>query len=308
MSTTDTRRGANWTPPANGAQCFEAPIDEGSPEETCLHCGKHISRHFGGTEYRCAANADERAGGANLLKEFLTLLAAEMKCQSISRSELARRMSVSPAFISKALSGEGNPTLRTLIDLSGAAGLRPRIVAIDCGRDTGRCGACLECHARLFRAVQEHREELHADNEALRAQAESAEQRLALIAAESDRLAASPLVQRMIRPEETPEQALTRLAEAERDRDTARAALAAAEVAIQAGEVEREGLRRDLAEARAMLAKREGAYDFWIIEREGALYMQGYHDTLCEALREFGFQADDVVRLVKVGERRPGGA
>ena len=50
----DTCRGDNWTPPADGAQCFEAALDEGSPEETCLHCGRHIRRHYGGTEYRCA--------------------------------------------------------------------------------------------------------------------------------------------------------------------------------------------------------------------------------------------------------------
>jgi hypothetical protein len=41
------------------------PDDEPSPEqlqrfargipgnETCLYCGKHISRHYGGTDYRC---------------------------------------------------------------------------------------------------------------------------------------------------------------------------------------------------------------------------------------------------------------
>jgi len=63
---TTARRGANWTPPPDGVRCFEGALDEGSPEETCLHCGKHISRHYGGTEYRCdpAAAPPPQDGGA----------------------------------------------------------------------------------------------------------------------------------------------------------------------------------------------------------------------------------------------------
>ena len=41
-------RGANWTDPGTGEECFIAPTGS----ETCT-CGKHISRHYGGTEYRC---------------------------------------------------------------------------------------------------------------------------------------------------------------------------------------------------------------------------------------------------------------
>lgn len=56
----DTRRGGNWTPPADGVQCFEGALDEGSPDEICLHCGKHISQHYGGTEYRCDPRSDSQ--------------------------------------------------------------------------------------------------------------------------------------------------------------------------------------------------------------------------------------------------------
>lgn len=43
------RRGANWTPPPDGARAFHAVADQ----ETCLGCRRHISQHYGGTEYRC---------------------------------------------------------------------------------------------------------------------------------------------------------------------------------------------------------------------------------------------------------------
>ncbi len=44
----DVRRGANWTPPKTG-RCFLALAET----ETCMYCEKHISRHYGMTEYRC---------------------------------------------------------------------------------------------------------------------------------------------------------------------------------------------------------------------------------------------------------------
>lgn len=50
-------RGANWTDPRTGEACFLALKPE---HETCIACGKHISQHFGHTEYRCQPR--ERAG------------------------------------------------------------------------------------------------------------------------------------------------------------------------------------------------------------------------------------------------------
>lgn len=43
------RRGANWIE-RKGLQQFLAI---GNESETCCLCNKHISRHYGGTEYRC---------------------------------------------------------------------------------------------------------------------------------------------------------------------------------------------------------------------------------------------------------------
>ena len=46
-----SRRGANWTPPSDGSlSCFAGKLGE---DEVCAGCGKHIKRHFGGTQYRC---------------------------------------------------------------------------------------------------------------------------------------------------------------------------------------------------------------------------------------------------------------
>jgi hypothetical protein len=51
------RRGANWTPPKSGERCFTAqepdPIRGTTGDEWCASCSRHISAHFGGTEYRC---------------------------------------------------------------------------------------------------------------------------------------------------------------------------------------------------------------------------------------------------------------
>lgn len=52
--------------------------------------------------------------------------------------------------------------------------LRASTIPLDCGLATGRCGTCLECHARLFRAAQEHREELAGEVERLRGERDRA--------------------------------------------------------------------------------------------------------------------------------------
>ncbi|MBK9110683.1 MAG: helix-turn-helix domain-containing protein [Nitrospira sp.] len=45
-----------------------------------------------------------------------------METSDLSRSELARRMEVSPAYITKVLSGNPNLTIKSLIKLSDALG------------------------------------------------------------------------------------------------------------------------------------------------------------------------------------------
>jgi len=57
----ERRRGANWTPPANGMPCFFGK------DEECTGCGKHIRHHFGGTEYRCEAKPCT-CGGTGVLR------------------------------------------------------------------------------------------------------------------------------------------------------------------------------------------------------------------------------------------------
>lgn len=50
-------RGANWTPPPDKAPSFIAY----NGRETCNTCRRHISRHYGGTEYRCYPRTDRPA-------------------------------------------------------------------------------------------------------------------------------------------------------------------------------------------------------------------------------------------------------
>ena len=50
-----------------------------------------------------------------------------MQEQGVSRSELAERLDVSRAYITKVLNGHGNMTLRTLVRLALALGLAPEI-------------------------------------------------------------------------------------------------------------------------------------------------------------------------------------
>jgi hypothetical protein len=51
------RHGANWTPPGDvRLRCFTAI---GPRDEQCILCDKHISRHYGGTEYRCDPRDDD---------------------------------------------------------------------------------------------------------------------------------------------------------------------------------------------------------------------------------------------------------
>lgn len=58
-------------------------------------------------------------------------IVAAMQEQEISRSELAKRMGVSRAYITKLLRGEGNTTLRTLVRIALALGLRPQVSFVE---------------------------------------------------------------------------------------------------------------------------------------------------------------------------------
>ncbi len=58
-------------------------------------------------------------------------IVAVMQEQEISRSELAERMGVSRAYITKLLRGEGNTTLRTLVRVALALDLRPQVSFVE---------------------------------------------------------------------------------------------------------------------------------------------------------------------------------
>lgn len=63
-------------------------------------------------------HADYWVAGAIL--EFTESLVQEMERQGITRSELARRIGASPAYVTKILRGKANFTLETMIRLARA--------------------------------------------------------------------------------------------------------------------------------------------------------------------------------------------
>lgn len=59
-----------------------------------------------------------------LLQEFLSQLEDHMKSHDITRSDLARRMGTSPAFVTQAMREGNNLTMHTMVQMAHAAGLR----------------------------------------------------------------------------------------------------------------------------------------------------------------------------------------
>ena len=59
---------------------------------------------------------------AGAIVEFTESLVREMKRQGITRTELARRLGASPAYVTKILRGEVNFTLATMVRLARALG------------------------------------------------------------------------------------------------------------------------------------------------------------------------------------------
>jgi len=62
-----------------------------------------------------------------LILDVTEQICAAMEGQDISRSELAQRLDVSRAYVTKLLNGHPNMTLRTLVEVAAALGLRPNI-------------------------------------------------------------------------------------------------------------------------------------------------------------------------------------
>lgn len=65
------------------------------------------------------------------------------------------------------------------------------LAELDCGKAKGRCGLCLECHMRASRSVQEHREQLAAEIDQVRAAAQIAEKAAAEVPVLRERLRAT---------------------------------------------------------------------------------------------------------------------
>lgn len=65
----------------------------------------------------------------SLILEATELLSDLMASEGITKSELARRLGRSRAYVTQALRGQRNLTLRTLADLAGAVGYRVRLAA-----------------------------------------------------------------------------------------------------------------------------------------------------------------------------------
>lgn len=64
-------------------------------------------------------------------------IAVAMQEQGVSRAELAERLGVSRAYITKVLGGSTNMTLRTLVRLALALGLVPEVSLVPLEADEG---------------------------------------------------------------------------------------------------------------------------------------------------------------------------
>jgi len=64
-------------------------------------------------------------------------IALAMQEQGVSRAELAERLGVSRAYITKLLGGNTNMTLRTLVRLALALGMVPEVSLVPLGADEG---------------------------------------------------------------------------------------------------------------------------------------------------------------------------
>lgn len=64
---------------------------------------------------------------AGAVQDFTEAIFQRMESEGMSRSELARRLGTSPAYITKILRGDGNFTIATMVRLARALGMELKI-------------------------------------------------------------------------------------------------------------------------------------------------------------------------------------
>jgi transcriptional regulator with XRE-family HTH domain len=64
---------------------------------------------------------------AGVVQDFTEALFRRMESEEISRSELARRLETSPAYVTKILRGNGNFTIATMVRLARAVGMELKV-------------------------------------------------------------------------------------------------------------------------------------------------------------------------------------
>lgn len=88
-----------------------------------------------------------------LIVEVTEAMASLLKEREVSRSELARRIGTSPAFVTKLLRGDNNFTLRTLSDVFFALGHSAHFSLGDVGEDVTVCPTRVATPLRLNKST-----------------------------------------------------------------------------------------------------------------------------------------------------------
>ncbi|MDY7093439.1 MAG: helix-turn-helix transcriptional regulator [Acidobacteriota bacterium] len=76
--------------------------------------------------YRNAESHDDY-WAAGVVQDFTEAIFQRMESEGVSRSELARRLETSPAYITKILRGDGNFTIATMVRLARALDMELKI-------------------------------------------------------------------------------------------------------------------------------------------------------------------------------------
>ncbi len=101
---------------------------------------------------------------AEVLRDFGRRLSREMKAQSISQAELARRTEISPALVFKYCSGKSQPSGSNLVAVASALGVHPSVLYSDPLEDLMSAPE-VEAVGRYFRAPEEKPSDLPPGDE-----------------------------------------------------------------------------------------------------------------------------------------------